>query len=206
MVEHVRIKSQDLELEGLWSEQSRTSAAIVTHPHPLYGGDMHNAVVEKISKAYRSRGWSTFRFNFRGAGSSNGVFDNGVGEQMDLTAAIGYLIARNMTDIELAGYSFGAWVMACWARETGNENLPMRFIAPPVGFIDFNPIEPIPGLRQVIVGTGDEFAPLKQCESITHRWNPEASFDVLDGADHFYWNQMDTLQSVLETDISQKKS
>ncbi len=206
MAKHVRFVSQDLELEGLWSEQSLTSAAVVTHPHPLYGGDMHNAVVETISKAYRNKGWSILRFNFRGAGSSDGVFDNGVGEQMDLAAAVDYLKTRNITDIELAGYSFGAWVMACWARETGDEALPMRFIAPPVGFIDFNPVHPIEELRQVIVGTGDEFAPRMQCESLLPQWNPKARFNVLEGADHFFWNQMDTLRSVLEADIPRKKN
>ncbi len=204
MAEHVRFMSQNLELEGLWSDRSKTSAAVITHPHPQYGGDMHNAVVETISKAYGSNGWSTLRFNFRGAGNSDGVFDNGVGEQIDLAAAIGFLESRGIADIELAGYSFGAWVLACWARQADDENRPMRFIAPPVKFIDFNPIHPMVGLRQVIVGTGDEFAPLRQCKSHTDRWNSEASFDVLEGADHFYWNQMDTLRNVLEADIPKK--
>lgn len=206
MAQHVHFKSEGLELEGLWSKGSPGSAAVITHPHPLYGGDMHNAVVETISKAYHYNGWSTLRFNFRGAGNSDGVFDNGIGEQMDLEAAIGFLKTRGIDDIELAGYSFGAWVLACWSRKADHENLPIRFIAPPVGFIDFNPVHSINGLRQVVLGAGDEFAPRKQCESLANQWNPEAKFNVIQSADHFFWNHMDTLQNILQSSITVKKS
>lgn len=206
MARHVRFISQDLELEGLLSEKSSTSVAIVTHPHPLYGGDMHNAVVETIHRAYDANGWSTLRFNFRGTGHSDGAFDNGVGEQTDLDAAIGFLKSKKMTDIELAGYSFGAWVMACWAGKEDNQHMSMRFIAPPVGFIDFNPVLPIQGLRQVILGSNDDFAPQTQCGALASQWNPEANFDVIQNTDHFFWNQMDTLQQRLEENISQKNS
>ena len=91
MEHRVTFRCRDLELEGLWAATSPTSAAIITHPHPLYGGDMGNAVVETISKAYRNKGWSTLRFNFRGVGNSEGHFDSGIGEQEDLAAAIAFL-------------------------------------------------------------------------------------------------------------------
>ncbi len=165
---------------------------------------MHNAVVETIAKAYGDNGWSTLRFNFRGAGRSDGLFDNGIGELSDLDGAIGLVQTKGVVDIELAGYSFGAWVMACWARNADHDHLPMRFIAPPVAFIDFKPVQPIPGLRQVVIGTGDDFAPLSQCESLTAQWNPEAEFNVIPDADHFFWNQMDTLQNILQSSIPHK--
>lgn len=202
MEQNVTFRCQDIELEGLWAAQSPTSATIITHPHPLYGGDMYNAVVETVSSAYQNKGWSTLRFNFRGVGRSEGTFDNGIGEQEDLTTAIDFLNSKGVSHIELAGYSFGAWVLACHARDAKWAGIPMRFIAPPVGFIDFNPIHPIPGLLQVIVGAGDELAPQKHCESIATRWNPQVKVDVLPGADHFFWNQMNTLQKVLEANIS----
>lgn len=201
MERHVTFRCRELELEGLWTALPSTSAAIITHPHPLYGGDMHNTVVETIATAYENKGWSTLRFNFRGVGKSEGHFDNGIGEQEDVTSAIDFLSSKGISDIHLAGYSFGAWVLACRAREAHRAGIPMSFIAPPVGFIDFNPIQPIPGLRHVIVGSGDELAPLASCESIATRWNPQAKFDVLDGADHFFWNHMEALQEVLEERI-----
>lgn len=206
MTQHVRFSSQDLELEGLWSEHGSSSAAIITHPHPLYGGDMHNAVVETIAKAYRTNGWSTLRFNFRGVGKSEGTFNDGVGEQMDLAAAVDFLKEKGIVDIELAGYSFGAWVLACWSRQSDHDMIPMRFVAPPVGFIDFGPVRPLHGLRQVILGGNDDFAPLRQCETLTGQWNPEANLDIIQNTDHFFWNQMDTLQQLLERKIPQKKS
>jgi hypothetical protein len=206
MEQHVTFPCRDLELEGLWAALSPTSAAIITHPHPQYGGDMHNPVVETISKAYRNNGWSTLRFNFRGTGNSQGRFDNGIGEQEDLAAAIAFLKDKGIADIELAGYSFGAWVLALHARRTSDHLIPMRFIAPPVAFIDFEPVQPMGGLQQVILGQWDELAPVSRCETMAARWNPQADISVIDQADHFFWNQMDRLQQILEANLADKNN
>lgn len=61
---------------------------IVTHPHPLYGGDMRNAVVEAVTGVYREAGYTTLRFNFRSVGGSQGEYDHGIGEQHDIRAAL----------------------------------------------------------------------------------------------------------------------
>ena len=204
MERRVTFRCRDLELEGLWDAASPTSAAVITHPHPLYGGDMRNAVVETISKAYRNRGWSTLRFNFRGVGNSEGHFDSGIGEQEDLAEAIAFLKDKGIVDMELAGYSFGAWVMVLHARRATDHAVPMRFIAPPVAFIDFEPVQPISGLQQVIVGTRDEFTSVDQCKSMAAQWNPHADITVIDQADHFFWHQMDTLQKILQANIPEK--
>lgn len=203
---HITLPCSDLDLEGLFAANAPDHAAVITHPHPMYGGDMYNGVVETISKAYHSNGWSTLRFNFRGAGNSQGKFDNGNGEQKDVSCAIAWLREAGYKTLELAGYSFGAWVLACLGRQEKNDFLPMRFVAPPVSFIDFGPISKLNSLRQVIVGTEDEFAPLGQCESLLPQWNPRAVFSVIEGADHFYWNRMDELQKVLKNTISMKKN
>lgn len=204
MEHRVTFRCRDLELEGLWDAASPTSAAIITHPHPLYGGDMRNAVVETISKAYQNKGWSTLRFNFRGVGNSEGHFDSGIGEQEDLGAAMAFLKGKGIGDMEIAGYSFGAWVLVLHARRTTDHVVPMRFIAPPVAFIDFEPVRPISGLQQVIVGAKDEFTSVDQCKSMAAQWNPHADIAVIDQADHFFWNQMDMLQKILEADIPEK--
>lgn len=204
--QHITFPCQDIVLEGLFATKSPDHAAVITHPHPMYGGDMNNGVVETISKAYQDNGWSTLRFNFRGTGTSRGSFDNGKGEQKDVAAAINWLRESGFKTLELAGYSFGAWVLACLARQKGNDLPPMRFVAPPVAFIDFSPVSRLNGLRQVILGTKDEFAPLGQCESLMPQWNPRADFSVIEGADHFYWNRMDELQHILKNSIPAKKN
>ena len=89
-----------------------TRAAIVCHPHPLFGGTMHNKVVYRIARVFADAGFAVLRFNFRGTGRSEGEHDNGRGEQEDLRSAIKF-IEENYPDAELwlAGFSFGSQVM-----------------------------------------------------------------------------------------------
>ncbi len=85
--------------------------ALVCHPHPLYGGTMHNKVVYQAAKALHQRGAAVLRFNFRGAGQSEGAHDRGIGEQADVRTALDYLSAEFPgKPIVLAGFSFGSWV------------------------------------------------------------------------------------------------
>src|SRR5262245_20436228 len=70
------------------------AVAVVCHPHPLFGGTMHNKVVHAAAEALARRGLPTLRFNFRGVGRSTGRHDNGRGEQDDLTAALAFLEER----------------------------------------------------------------------------------------------------------------
>ena len=201
MERNITFESRNLVLEGKLNFLDCGYAAVITHPHPQYGGNMNNAVVETISKAYQHNGWSTLRFNFRGTGNSQGEFDHGIGEQKDVDTAIAYLSSEGVRVIELAGYSYGAYVLACRAQQTACRQHPMRFIAPPVAFMDFSIISRIMGLKQVVLGTRDEFAPLDQIEALIPCWNPETRFNVIENADHFYWNAMDELQKILEDDI-----
>lgn len=206
MGKKITFDSQGFSLEGKLKSIAPTQVALITHPHPLYGGDMDNPVVGVVSRAYQNNGWSTLRFNFRGTGNSDGEFDNGLGEQEDVDAAIAYLSRTGFQKIELAGYSFGAWVLAARARKRIGHPHAMRFIAPPVAFMDFKPIDRLEGLKQVIVGTNDEFAPLDQVEPLISRWNSLALFNVIDGADHFYWNQMNEIQTLIESSVDKANS
>ena len=94
--------------------ESPSAGLVVCHPHPLYGGDMHNPVVVRASEVAQGLGLATLRFNFRGVGASTGVHDEGKGEQDDVLAALDMLAARLPAgrQLGLAGYSFGSWVSA----------------------------------------------------------------------------------------------
>src|SRR4030042_1538427 len=105
-------EADGLKLEGLLEELPGGKGVVITHPHPLYGGTMHNNVVKAVAAAYQDKGYSTLRFNFRGVEKSEGDFDNGVGEQEDIKAALEYLSHLDKKQLDLAGYSFGAWVIA----------------------------------------------------------------------------------------------
>ena len=88
-----------------------TFAALVCHPHPLFGGTMNNHATHRLARALRSQGGATLRFNFRGVGLSAGVHDGGRGEADDARAGLAFLAARHPGLPRYAcGFSFGAWM------------------------------------------------------------------------------------------------
>jgi len=184
------------EIEGRLAEGDRQKGAVITHPHPLYGGDMHNNVVAAVCRTYQKIGATTLRFNFRGVGGSQGNFGDGIGEQEDIRAAVAFLADLGLRRIDLAGYSFGAWVNALAVRDGLKvDNLIM--VSPPVAFIDFKSIADLGSLKLIITGNRDEIAPADQAEELYPAWNPQARFEVIDGADHFYGGYEDRLEAVL---------
>ena len=134
----------------------RPAVAIVCHPLPTEGGTMHNKVVTMTARALRESGVDTVRFNFRGVGQSEGVFDEGDGEAADLRAVAAWVRAtRPDAQLWLAGFSFGAYVSLKCARELAPAML--ISIAPPVGRSwDFDRIELPECPWLVIQGDADE--------------------------------------------------
>ncbi|MBW2572838.1 MAG: alpha/beta hydrolase, partial [Deltaproteobacteria bacterium] len=177
MVKKVRFFSEDYEIEGLLNKKDKKKGVVVTHPHPLYGGDMYNLVVETIVHVYNIKGYSTLKFNFRGVGGSQGTYDDGHGEQKDVLAALSFLGDMGIEQIDLTGYSFGAWVNAHAVQKDVSVKH-MVMVSPPAGFMDFSTIADV----------------VKQMCSV---WNPNARFEVIDGADHFYGGYLNQLEAVL---------
>ena len=196
MVKKVRFFSENFEIEGLFSKKDEKKGVVVTHPHPLYGGDMYNLVVETIVHVYNIKGYSTLKFNFRGVGGSQGTYDNGDGEQKDVLAALSFLGDMGMEQIDLAGYSFGAWVNAHAVQEDVSvKNMVM--VSPPAGFMDFSTIGSMECLKFVVTGSRDDIAPADVVKQMCSVWNPNARFVVIDGADHFYGGYLNQLEAVL---------
>lgn len=194
--EAVCFRAGGIDLEGLMESGSTESGAVITHPHPLYGGDMNNHVVAIIQQAYRKKGYTTLRFNFRGIGSSQGRYDDGIGEQNDLEAAVSFLRERGLKKIALAGYSFGVWINSLASQDRG-WTWPMVSVSPPVGFIDFSTIGALPGLELVVTGSRDDIAPAEAVRKILPTWNPAARFEIIDGSDHFYSRHSRQLEDVI---------
>lgn len=196
MEENIIIASGGLNLQGLFNPGRNGRAVVVTHPHPLYGGDMFSPVVEAVVRAYARAGWGTLRFNFRKAGASDGVFDIGRGEQDDLRRAMAFVRDKGLETVDLAGYSFGTWVNALACQ---NEPLPGRMVmvAPPVNFLDFGPVLSLSTLDLVITGDRDDFSTVAQVLSMVTQWNPNADLEVIPGADHFFWSHLDRVEAIL---------
>ncbi len=186
----VSIRYSSLELEGMVERVPGRQGVVVTHPHPLYGGDMDNPVVISVCRAFRRKGFSTLRFNFRGVGGSGGRHDHGVGERADVHAAGAYLTGLGLAEIDLAGYSFGTWVNA----GAGAEFRRMVMVSPPVGFIEFKPLAPLSNLHLIVTGSRDDIAPPRLIEAVRLTWNPGAAFQVIAGADHFYSGYLTALE------------
>lgn len=115
--ERITFPCGNLKLEGVFFKPAPAAtlpAVIVCHPHPLYGGTMHNNVTYALAAALVAKNICALLFNFRGVGGSTGSFGGGIGEQEDVKAALDYL--QSMKDIDqsrlgLAGYSFGGGVV-----------------------------------------------------------------------------------------------
>ena len=122
------------------TDHETQAIGIICHPHPLFGGTMHNKVTHIIEKAFREMGLRTVRFNFRGVGESEGEFNDGIGESQDLIVISEWVkkLFPNH-DIWLAGFSFGSYV-SLRACETIK---PTQFltVAPPVERYDYTKIE-----------------------------------------------------------------
>ena len=185
-----------LKIEGLLQTKPADKGVVITHPHPLYGGSMHNNVVESLVQAYQQAGYTTLRFNFRGVGGSQGEYDNGQGEQEDVNAAVHYLTEQGKNEVDLAGYSFGAWINAL-TRPPMDAVHKMIMVSPPVAFLDFSPPQSIPQLKLVVAGSRDEIAPPELIKTILPTWNSSARLEIIEGADHFYATYEGELESIL---------
>jgi len=204
MEKNIQIHHHQIRLEGRIDLYSDRWAAIVCHPHPLYGGDMDNTVVNAICQEFSEKKITTLRFNFRGAGASTGTFDDGIGEQADVRAVIDWLRSHDYQQIILAGYSFGAAVNAHLLAK-GCDVQDHIMISPPVDFMDFQDILSLPSTGLVVTGEEDTFATPGAVEKQIRRWQIFPQYQVLPNCDHFYSGQMSALKTCLADYLEKKK-
>jgi alpha/beta superfamily hydrolase len=192
----ITFKSETLTLHGFLEEHPGEKGVVVTHPHPLYGGDMHNHVVDAVCQAYREREYSYLRFNFRGVGLSEGEYDNGVGEQDDVMAALDYFSELGKKEIDFVGYSFGAWVIAR-GIEKYHQVERMIMVSPPVNAMDYSFLSYSPKIKLVISGSYDDIAGTQGIKEGLPHWSPEVVLRIIDGADHFYGGKVNELKRLI---------
>jgi len=172
-------------LEGRFSPGPRPRApvALILHSHPQAGGTMNNKIVQLLYKDFVRRGFAVLRFNFRGVGRSQGVFDNGIGELSDAASALDWVqqIHPEAEVTWVAGVSFGA---------------------PPANMYDFSFLAPCPASGIIIQGEEDEVvtpgAVQKLVEKLRTQRHITIDHDTIPGANHFFANEMDLLMKSVD--------
>jgi uncharacterized protein len=167
---------------------------VVSHPHPLYGGNMDNPVVVEIAKACAAEGLATLRFNFRGVGRSTGSHDGGRAEQNDVTTALDHLTALlGSGAVAAAGYSFGAMVTAA-VGATRTDLLGLALVAPPLGRVGrrLDGLDGVATPLVIIAGDQDDYCPPEVLADVA-REVPAAAIRVIEGANHFFVDDLQAL-------------
>lgn len=192
------------QLEALLNQgaEGATHAALVCHPHPMFGGTMHNKVVFHTMKALNGFGFPVLRFNFRGAGLSQGEHDQGRGEVEDVRAALHWLRDRFHLPIIFAGFSFGAAVgvrAACPDPDVAA----IISLGTPVSPVDeraydFSFLESCTQPKLLVSGARDQFGPRAQLEQLVASMPEPKRLVIIEGADHFFAGRLAELRRAIE--------
>jgi hypothetical protein len=169
-------------------------AALACHPHPLYGGTMHNKVVYRLARGLRHAGGVVLRFNFRGVGGSEGQHANLTGEIEDARAALAWLRQRYPAlPYALAGFSFGSRVITRLGCEAADARFLMALGFPTrMGAASY--LEACAAPRIFIQSTHDEFAPRADMEELYERLSGPKELHWVEAADHFFAGALDALE------------
>lgn len=206
MEEKISLKSGDVLLEGLFDPSGiNGKGVVITHPHPLYGGNMNNNVVETLVSVFKDRGYSTLRFNFRGAGASGGRHtESGEGEMQDVAAAAAFLLEKGLSPIFLAGYSYGSWVSHSAACRGALSSFPlegMLMVSPPVDFIGFDK-KAVNLELKIIAGNYDNLGRPSSVKKAMNDWARSVHMESVEEADHFWVGHEDELYEKVAAVIS----
>src|SRR6266699_2330736 len=181
-------------------------AAVVCHPHPLFGGTMHNKVVYQTAKTIHRFALPVLRFNFRGAGLSEGAHDEGRGEQDDVSAALDFLAAEYPgAPLLLAGFSFGSWVgLRAGCKDSRVADL--IGLGLPVGNLasrELSYLEACDKPKLLVSGQLDVYGPPEKLKAMVEKFpsqvKPQTSVAIISGADHFFAGHLPELDRVIAT-------
>ncbi|MGH9691774.1 MAG: alpha/beta hydrolase [Candidatus Acidiferrales bacterium] len=173
--------------------------ALVCHPHPLFGGTMHNKVVFQAAKALHSHGVPVLRFNFRGAGLSAGEHDRGWGERQDVRAALDYLAEQYPNRrILLAGFSFGSWVgLRVGCDDTRVADL--VGLGLPIDKSDVSYLRECVKPKLLIQGGNDQFGSRENIEALFAELTGPKRLVIVEGADHFFTGRLSEVSIAIGT-------
>lgn len=192
----------DGRLEGTLRVPDTTprAIAVIAHPLPTHGGEMRNPLVAGIARACAERGWFALRFNFRGVGSSAGVWSGGRDEADDVGAAVAHARALAPTlPVGLVGYSFGALMSLKWLASDGRVDalvlvgLPLRSVSG-----RDNDLPPVPDGTFIVAAERDQFGTAAE---LRERF-PRARIAEVRGADHFFVGKRDEMAQLVTDELA----
>lgn len=181
--------------------------ALVTHPHPVYGGTMHNKVVYHATKALNSFGFPVLRFNFRGAGMSEGEHNQGHGEVDDVRAALAWLKNEFHLPIIFAGFSFGAST----GLRASCPDPDVKFLislGTPVAAegrsYAYRFLSECSKPKLFVSGDRDQYGPLNELEPVFNSAAEPKKFVIVPNADHFFEGQLPAMREAIESWVSEQ--
>jgi hypothetical protein len=190
-----------------------THAAVVCHPHPLFGGTLHNKVVFHTMKALNSFGFPVLRFNFRGTGLSQGEHDQGNGEVDDVRSALDWLDAEYHLPMLFAGFSFGAAV-GLRAACADSRVRAVIGVGTPVGPVaadsevprtyTFEFLQDCMKPKLFVSGARDQFGPRTKLEALVASASEPKKLVMIEGADHFFEGRLRELRDAIETWVRER--
>jgi len=195
--------------------ENATYAALACHPHPLFGGTLHNKVVFHSMKALNSFGFPVLRFNFRGAGLSQGEHDQGNGEVEDVRAALNWLDAEFHLPLLFAGFSFGAAVglrAACPDPRVkaligvGVPAIPVAADAEPPRTYQLDFLRDCAKPKLFVSGARDQFGPRVKLEALVAAVPEPKKLVLIEGADHFFEGRLRELRETIEAWVKEAVS
>ncbi len=174
-------------------------AAVVCHPHPLFGGTLHNKVVHRVASTLHGLGAAVLRFNFRGVGRSAGRYDQGEGELDDARAALAFMRERYPSARRwAAGFSFGSWVASRLAAGSPDVER-LILVAPPVHTQTFEEMASYATPKLVIQGTADDICRPENLARVYPGWAEPKRLMKVEDASHFFDRHLaDLAQAILE--------
>jgi uncharacterized protein len=179
-----------------------THAAVVCHPHPLYGGTLHNKVVFHTMKALNSFGFPVLRFNFRGTGLSEGEHASGEGEVDDVRSALDWLEHEFNLPVVFAGFSFGAAV-GLSAAYADNRVRALIALGLPVVLVegrvyDFGFLRTCTKPKLFVSGSRDQFGPTGRLEALVETFADPKKLVRIEAGDHFFEGRLKELRVAIE--------
>lgn len=174
------------------------AAVVLGHPHPQYGGTMHTKGIYQTAKALARIGCVVLRFNFRGVGRSEGVWDEGAGERADFDAALNFMHAR-YPDLPLwaGGMSFGSWIGMTAGAEDPRVSA-LIGVAMPVDKYDYSVVARSSKAKFFVHGEFDEICPVKAVREFYARSAEPKELVVIDSADHLFDGKVSEVADAVE--------
>ena len=179
-----------------------THAALICHPHPLFGGTLHNKVVFHAMKVLNGLGFPALRFNFRGAGLSHGEHDYGQGEIEDVRTALDWLDREFGLPIVFAGFSFGAAVglpAAC----SDDRVVAVIGLGVPVQPVeertyDLSCLKLYAKPKLFVSGSRDQFGPRAKLQAFVNSLPEPKRLVIIESADHFFEGRLREMREAVE--------